>query len=95
MTTTARVCVGALAHRPRYHEVDAHHVWPNYAADLLGVPRSTTRVNLCSGCHDVVHHLIHHLINDGTVNNHHTASGVTELARLAYSRWTASLGGTA
>lgn len=88
---TGRVCYGAAAHRPRYAEVDRHHVFPKYLASLLSVPAISVTVDLCSGCHDLTHHLIHHLINDGEIGGHRPPDRVARLAREAYSWWTQGL----
>lgn len=88
---TARLCAGALDHRPRYAEVDRHHIYPKYLASLLGVPEVNVTTDLCSGCHDLIHHLIHHLINEGDLGGHHAPYRVAGLARTAYSWWTSAL----
>ncbi len=88
---TARVCVGALDHSPRYAEVDRHHVRPKYLAALLGVPVRPETVDLCAGCHDTAHHVLHHLINTGTVAGHHLSAGLRAVIEMAWRWWQATL----
>lgn len=92
MTRTSYACEGAHSHRPAYLEVDRHHIYPMFLADLLGVPERKERVFLCSGCHDIVHHLIKHLINEGDIGDHHTSPRLHELARTAHGWWLHNLG---
>ncbi len=88
MTRTTRVCASGMAdHTPMYAEVDAHHIFPLYLSRLIGVPERAERADLCSGCHDLIHHAIHHLINEGTMGRHRLAPGLQVLADRAWRWW--------
>ena len=92
MTTTTRVCVGAAEHRPVYAEVDRHHVFPLYLCSLLGVPARRETVDLCSGCHDLVHHVLRHRINSGTAGGHRLPAGARDVVERAWRWWQEVLG---
>ena len=91
MTNTARICVGAFDHSPRYAEVDRHHVIPKYLAALLGVPIHPATVDLCAGCHDIVHHSLRHLINTGAIGGHRLTAGSRALVDTAWVWWQETL----
>lgn len=84
---TARVCVGALVHSPMYAEVDRHHVYPTFLCSLLGMPKRTETVDLCAGCHDIVHHILRHRINTGELGGHRTSAGVRATVDAAWDWW--------
>lgn len=91
MTRTPVVCRGALDHRPRYAETDAHHVYPKYLSALLGVPVNRWTVPLCSGCHDLAHHVLHHFINTGAPGGHLPPAGIALLVDDAWEWWQRTL----
>lgn len=80
-------CQGARTHSPRYAEVDKHHVHPTYLCALLGVPKETKTVVLCSGCHDLAHHVIRHLINTGSWSNHRLSPQLRAIVDDAWQWW--------
>lgn len=88
---TPVVCRGARDHRPLYAETDKHHVHPKYLAALLGVPADAIVVPLCSGCHDLVHHVLRHLINTGTYGDHHIPAGAAAIVNEAWTWWQANV----
>lgn len=88
---TSVVCQGATDHRPVYAETDRHHVRPKYLAALLGLPIETRTVPLCSGCHDLVHHVLHHLINEGTMGGHRLSPRMHALVMDPWEWWQAKV----
>ena len=91
MKTTV-ICQGAISHRPDYAETDNHHVHPKYLAALLGLPVDNHLiVPLCSGCHDLTHHILHHFINEGNAGGHHMPKGIKLLVGDAWGWWTSNL----
>lgn len=91
MSRTTVVCQGALDHRPLYAETDRHHVRPKYLSALLGLAIEPRVVPLCSGCHDLAHHVLHHLINTGTRGGHRLPKGLAILVDDAWNWWQQSL----
>jgi hypothetical protein len=79
-----------LFHAPAYAETDRHHVRPTYLCALLGLPKETLTVPLCSGCHDLAHHLLHHLINTGTWGGHRPAAGLRLVVANGWDWWQAA-----
>lgn len=92
MTRTAHACASGMAdHTPQFAEVDRHHIHPLYLSGLLDVPDRPERAYLCSGCHDLVHHVIHHLVNEGSWGGHRLAPGLRALAQSAWAWWTTEM----
>lgn len=92
MTRTTRRCAsGIVDHTPQYAEVDRHHVYPLYLSDLLGVPDRIERVDLCSGCHDLAHHVLHHLISGGEWGGHRLSSGLKAVVSEAWAWYQAEV----
>jgi hypothetical protein len=87
----AGTCQGAREHSPRYAEVDKHHVRPTYLCALLGVPKELRTVLLCSGCHDLAHHVIRHLINTGSWGKHQLPEGLRVIVADAWTWWQATV----
>ena len=99
MSRTDAVCVAARSHRPRYAETDGHHVLPTFLGHLLypgfatdarlfrAHPELRETVELCSGCHDLIHHLIEHLVDEGTLGGHHPPAGIRELLERFRAWW--------
>ena len=87
MTRTAAICSGAREHTPQYAEIDNHHLYPRYLCGLLGVPERRETVQLCSGCHDLLHHVLHHCINAGTLGGHRLSAGLKRHVEAAWQWW--------
>lgn len=86
----AGICKGSRYHIPRYAEVDGHHVHPQYLCDLLGIPREKRKANLCSGCHDLAHHVIRHLVNNGNMGGHRLPAGLRAVVMDFWEWWQAN-----
>ncbi len=84
-------CYGVRSHTPEPAEVDQHHIRPKYMAHLLGVPERTEIVALCSGCHDLVHHVLRHRVNEGTVGGHRLSAMLRDAVDTAWSWWQETL----
>ncbi len=85
--STLATCYGVTSHTPEPAEIDRHHLYPRYMSGLLGIPERTERVNLCSGCHDLVHHVLHHRVNEGTLGGHHLSAASRHIVDAAWEWW--------
>ncbi len=84
-------CFGVKSHTPEPAEVDRHHIFPKYLSHLLGVPERRETAALCSGCHDLVHHVLRHFINEGTMGRHRLSSTLRTIVDRAWEWWQSSL----
>ncbi len=84
-------CRAVAFHTPEPAETDRHHLYPLYMSRLLGVPERKETVNICSGCHDLVHHVLHHLINGGTVGGHRLSVPLRQMVDAAWGWWQETL----
>lgn len=88
MSKDPRPCASGIRnHTPEPAERDRHHLFPKYLAALLGVSERTETVLLCSGCHDLLHHVLHHRINSGIVDGHRLTPALRGMVDDAWRWW--------
>jgi hypothetical protein len=85
--TKRGACEGVRSHTPEPAEVDRHHTYPTYLCSALGIPKRRETVLLCSGCHDLVHHILHHLISEGSLGGHHPSAPLSVHIFAAWRWW--------
>jgi hypothetical protein len=87
MGTIGPKCEGGLTHCPEPAEVDRHHIHPVYLCAAAGIPADKQTIVLCSGHHDLAHHVLHHLINDGTHGGHRLSAGLHASIERTWLWW--------
>ncbi len=81
------ICRGVKSHTPEPAETDKHHIFPKFMAGILGIPIRRETVTICSGCHDLVHHVLAHLVNEGTVGGHRLSAPLRLMVDSAWAWW--------
>ncbi|HEY8836729.1 MAG TPA: hypothetical protein VIO16_03425 [Dehalococcoidia bacterium] len=90
MSNDGHLCRGAMRHTPTPAEHDMHHLYPKFMCALLGIPERRETVLLCSGCHDLIHHVYRHLVNEGHVGGHHLSGDLRGLVESFWTWWQAA-----